>query len=115
MCISNYFEDKENKIKALETYRQKLEAEEKETNINNFPFLQHIAEVIRKEKETRARGLAIISSVADPTARELLLYRYRDGQKWEAIAEKLNYSNGTIYRIRRHALELFDLAEAEAV
>ena len=115
MCISNYFEDKQNKIKALETYRRRMEAEEKDGNINNFPFIQSISEIIRKEKEAEARGLAIISSVADPTARELLLYRYRDGQKWEAIAEKLNYSNRTIYRIRRHALELFDLAEAEAV
>ena len=115
MCISNYFEDKENKIKALETYRQKLKVEEKETNINNFLFLQHITEVIRKEKETQSKGAAIISSISDPIARQLLTYKYIDGKTWESIADIMNYSNTHIYRIRRRALELFEIAEAEAV
>lgn len=115
MCISNYFEDKENKIKALETYRQKLEAEEKETNINNFPFLQRIAEVIRKEKETRARGLAIISSVPDPEARQLLTLYYCERKTWQQIADIFYLSEQTIYRRRAKALELFERAEAEAV
>lgn len=115
MCIFYYFEDKQNKIKALETYRQRMEAEEKDGNINNFPFIQTISEIIRKEKEAETRGAAIISSVSDPIARQLLIYRYIDRKTWQTIAEKLNYSERTIYRLSREALKLFDIAEAEAV
>ena len=115
MCISHYLNlGSKQYIDALERLKRKTEK-----NYKSIPAARGlecaIDEYITEERRKQARGLEIIASVSDPTARDLLLYRYRDALPWQTITEIMLYSEKQIFRLHKKALEQFDAAEVIAV
>ena len=49
-----------------------------------------------------------IDEMGDDTLSMLLYLRYVRGFQWETITEKMRYSERSIYRLHRKALELLD-------
>lgn len=115
MCISYYLNvGSKHYIDALERLKRKLQ-----TKYNGIPSALELERTIdiyiSEEQRKQQKGLEIIASVSDPTARDLLLYRYRDALPWQTIADKMTYSDKHVFVIHKKALELFDKAEAMAV
>ena len=115
MCISHYLNaGSEQYINALERLKDTLQAKYKNTQAV-LELRRDIDKYIAEEEKKRQKGLEIIASVSDPTARELLLYRYRDALPWQQITDIFMYSDKHIFVLHKKALELFDKAEAMAV
>ena len=53
----------------------------------------------------RQRAEVLIASVPDAVQREVLTRRYIIGQRWEDIAESMNYSRRQITRLHGYALQ----------
>lgn len=60
---------------------------------------------IEKFKEIRSR----IECMSDENEKDVLVYRYIRGMKWEDIAVKMGYSWKQIHRFHSHALENFKM------
>ena len=115
MCISHYLnEGSKQYIDALERLKLKTRTKYQET-FSGLELERIIDLYITKERRKQARGLEIIASVSDPTARDLLLYRYRDALPWQTITEIMLYSERQVLRLHKKALEQFDAAEVIAV
>ena len=116
MCISLYLnEGSRQYIDALERLQLKTRTKYQDTFSDGLELERTIDEYIIKERRRQARGLEIIASVSDPTARDLLLYRYRDALPWQTITEIMLYSERQVLRLHKKALEQFDAAELIAV
>ena len=115
MCISHYLNaGSKQYIDALERLKRKIQT--KYSGIPSALELERIIDTyISEEQRKQRKGLEIIASVSDPTARDLLLYRYRDALPWETIAVKMMYSDKYIFVLHQKALEQFNTAEAIAV
>lgn len=112
MCISNYFNDTQNKIAALRTYREHIEREMQVFVCNLTPFLNELDDYITRENQRSSKGLEIVAAIPESSSREVLLYRYRDRLSWFEIAARMNYSDRYIYKLHTKALEQFDAAES---
>ncbi len=64
---------------------------------------------LRKMVELRRRTEKMIAKVPDPVQREVLTRRYIIGQKWEDIAESMNYSRRRITQLHGIALKNISL------
>ncbi len=53
----------------------------------------------------RKKADMLIGTVSDPNQREVLTRRYIIGEKWELIAENMNYDIKWVYKLHRRALE----------
>ena len=53
----------------------------------------------------RQRVEKLIASVPDQAQREVLTRRYIIGQRWEDIAESMNYSLRRVYQLHGYALQ----------
>ena len=53
----------------------------------------------------RQRAEVLIASVPDAVQREVLTRRYIIGQRWEDIAESVNYSLRRVYQLHGYALQ----------
>ena len=65
------------------------------------------AKINAKVKEylnLRDKVQTVINAVADDDCRGLLLRRYINNERWEHIAEDMNFSVAHIYRLRKKAL-----------
>ena len=65
--------------------------------------------LFREFTAARKRTEELISSVPDPVQREVLTRRYIIGQRWEEIAESMNYSVRHITRLHGIALKNMSL------
>ena len=65
--------------------------------------------LFREFTAARKRTEDLISSVPDPVQREVLTRRYIIGQRWEEIAESMNYSVRHITRLHGIALKNMSL------
>ena len=115
MCISHYLNaGSKQYIDALERLKRKIQ-----TKYNGIPSALELERIIdtyiSEEQRKQRKGLEIIASVSDPTARDLLLYRYRDALPWQTITKIMLYSERQVLRLHKKALEQFDAAEAIAV
>ena len=61
--------------------------------------------LFREFTAARKRTEELISSVPDSVQREVLTRRYIIGQRWEEIAESMNYSLRRIYQLHGYALK----------
>lgn len=121
MCISNYFGNYKEEIDALERYKQKIIAYKNGFNPSSDVLfvmsesIKYIDKIIQDRKTIEEHGREIINRVPDPEARQLLTLYYCERKTWQQIADIIYLSEQTIYRRRAKALELFEIAEAEAV
>ena len=65
--------------------------------------------LFREFTAARKRTEELISSVPDPVQREVLTRRYIIGQRWEEIAEYMNYSRRRITQLHGIALKNISL------
>ena len=128
MCAKNYLQQAYTIDKKIKLDLQKLEAAKaslqgravkydrigaKDTTHNNS-FEESIARVmdyenyinseIKKLTEVRSRIEKEITSVPDPTLQEVLTRRYLMYQKWDHIAEEMNYGVRHVYKLHSKAL-----------
>lgn len=71
-------------------------------------YLEYDEKIQRRLKrlyEIKAEVIDAISSVDNPTYRQLLRLRYIEFCKWERIAEVMNYSHRQIFRLHYKALD----------
>ena len=74
-------------------------------------FENHINSEIKSLTELRSKIEKDIASVSDPTFQEVLTRRYLMYQKWEQIAEEMNYGVRHVFKLHLKALnEISDSA-----
>lgn len=61
--------------------------------------------LLQEMNTARQKAEEIISSVPNPTQREVLTRRYIIGQRWEDIAECMHYNLKWVYKLHGRALE----------
>lgn len=69
---------------------------------------EQICEMIEGKYYSMSETLAVIKQVEDPDARTLLMMRYINCEKWEAIGETLGYTYPYrgVYKLRKKALRM---------
>lgn len=72
--------------------------------INRISVEELMAEIVAEYQDLKAE-IATACRQLSPTLREVVIQRYIDGDSWEEIADKLNYSKSYIYDQHRQALE----------
>lgn len=80
--------------------------------IRVLDYEEHINAEISALTELRSKIEKEIFAVSDETLRELLTRRYLLYQKWEFIAEEMNYGVRHIYKLHIKALKAFSEANA---
>ena len=70
-------------------------------------YENYINSEIKSLTEVRSKIEKEITSLPDPTLREVLTRRYLMYQKWEHIAEEMNYGVRHIYKLHSKALKEF--------
>ncbi len=78
--------------------------------------MRRIKDKIKRSTEERDEAALLLSAVKEaihgiknPLHREVLERYYLQGQTWEQVAEKMNYSATQIYKLRKQALDEIDL------
>jgi DNA-directed RNA polymerase specialized sigma24 family protein len=66
---------------------------------------ERLQEALHELVDVREEISAAIRTVTDPDAQAVLVRHYLAYEKFEAIAERMGYSERTVYRIYRTALE----------
>lgn len=61
--------------------------------------------LLKEMSSARERTERLINTVANPVQREVLTRRYIIGQRWEDIAESMNYSRQHVTRLHGYALK----------
>ena len=61
--------------------------------------------LLKEMTSARERTERLINTVANPVQREVLTRRYIIGQRWEDIAESMNYSRQHVTRLHGYALK----------
>lgn len=61
--------------------------------------------LLQEMNSARQRAEKLIASVPDQAQREVLTRRYIIGQRWEDIAESMNYSRQHVTRLHGYALQ----------
>ena len=74
---------------------------------------EEAAECLEKYLEARRAAESLIGSLENPDEKEVLTRRYIMFEKWEDIAEKMNYSKQHIFRIRNRALKKMRVNESK--
>ncbi len=96
-----------DRIGAKSTSRSGFE----DSMVRVLDYENYINSEIESLTEIRSKIEKEITSVPDPTLREVLTRRYLMYQKWEHIAEEMNYGVRHIYKLHSKALkELPDIA-----
>ena len=62
---------------------------------------------IQDNEKAKQSILDRISALEEPY-RTLLLYRYRDGLKWDQIADSMHYDTRAVYRIHKKAKTMYE-------
>lgn len=83
--------------------------------IRVLDYERHINEEIERLTAKRAEIESDIYSVQDDVLREVLTRRYLLYQKWELIAEEMNYGVRHIYKLHLKALSAFSEIRREAI
>ena len=112
--IKNRIADVEAKL--YDTKQQILSDMPKAHGVPNYTpeklidLRKKLLEVYREHQQLLDTELLRIESaigkVPDPTARELLRFKYIDGLTWEEVYIKLNYSSAQTHRIHARALRM---------
>ena len=68
-------------------------------------YAEEAEKLMREMISARQRAEVLIASVPDAVQREVLTRRYIIGQRWEDIAESMNYSRRQITRLHGYALQ----------
>lgn len=68
-------------------------------------YAEDVDKLMQEMIAARQRAEVLIASVSDAVQREVLTRRYIIGQRWEDIAESMNYSLRRVYQLHGYALQ----------
>lgn len=115
MCISDYLYNSTEHISALN--RLKARIYKNSGRVLSDPLgseLQRNINSIENDiKRKRITGLYILAGIKDTTTYQVLMLRYCDGCSFQAISERLLYSEKNIYYHHKKGIQEFDKIEQE--
>ncbi len=89
-------------------YLRKMEMADAGKVIENIQGIKvEVEERIRTNEKIKQLILERIGALGDPY-KAVLLYRYRDGLKWDQIADYMRYDVRWVYRMHKKALTMYE-------